>query len=194
MIRAVLGALMLAGAAQAEPVTLRPDDTARLAALDAHFGTALREAFAGGAPADLATLGAAMAGTPLPPDQALAILPGDWSCQVIKIGGISPLVIYPPFRCTAGTDGRFDKITGSQRKTGKIKRDGDALIYTGTGYVEGDMPRPYAELPAMVAATDTPQLMPEVGVVEMTTPSQGRILFPAPYLESRFDVLVLMRP
>ena len=194
-ILAFMAGLFLGDAALAEaPLTLRPDDEVRMAALDESLGGALREALAGGAPADVAALTGALAGAALPPAEAQAILPGDWSCQMLKLGRITPLVVYPPFRCTAGADGAFAKVTGSQRTRGRIAARGDRLVYAGTGHVAGDDPVPYADLPEAVDPAAVPQLVPEVGLVEVVSPSRARIILPAPHLESRTNILLLTRP
>lgn len=171
---------------------IRADDLRRLDALDASAGSALRQALAAGDPADLTLLVEVMAGDSLPPDQAQAALPGAWSCQMIKLGGMLPLVVYPPFRCIA-TATSFEKLTGSQRTIGTLHEHGRMLVYLGTGFVAGDTPPPYAQLPTEADPQASPQRMPEIGVVEMTGPDRGRILFPAPYLKSRMNLLVLHR-
>lgn len=184
------------GAAQArltDGTPIRPDDQRRLEELDASAGSALREAFASGAPEDLAQLADALAGTPLPPEAALELLPGEWSCRMMKLGNGVPLVIYQNFACVVTEDGGFEKLTGSQRSKGRMHPDGDRLVYLGTGFIAGDTPPPYAELPDKVSPQDMPQRMPQVGVVEMISKERGRILFPDPYLESRMNLLVLQR-
>ena len=45
----------------------------------------------------------------------------------------------------------------------------------------------------MIDPAASPQVTAAPGVVEMTGPDRGRILFPYPMLESTLDVLVLSR-
>ncbi|MDP0927528.1 DUF4893 domain-containing protein [Paracoccus onubensis] len=177
----------------ADMTEIRADDARRLQELDASTGAALRQAFAGGAPEDVAELTRALAGDPLSPEDALAALPGEWSCRTIKLGKNLPLVVYQEFRCLVSENGEFEKLTGSQRTRGELHLDGERLVYLGTGFVSGETPVPYADLPEQVDTQTTPQLMPEIGVVEMTSSDHARILFPDPYLESRMDLILLRR-
>lgn len=193
---------ILPGAAQEPPsdrprladmTEIRADDARRLQELDKSAGAALRQAFADGTPEDLAELTEALAGTPLAAEDALVALPGEWSCNTLKLGGNLPLVAYPEFRCIVSEDGEFEKLTGSQRTRGTLHLDDEKLVYLGTGFVSDDTPVPYVDLPEQIDTQATPQLMPEIGVVEMTSPERARILFPDPYLESRMNLLVLHR-
>lgn len=176
-----------------ESVFMRPDDHQRLAALDQTAGAALRGAFAAGAPGDLEVLADALTGAPLSAAEARGLLAGDWSCRMIKLGGGLPIVIYQPFRCRADAEGGFEKLSGSQRTRGRIHPADDRLIYLGTGFVAGETPVDYEDLPETVDPAAQPQLMPEAGLVEITAPDRGRIIFPRPYLESDLNLLVLRR-
>lgn len=185
-------AALLPATAQ-DGVAIRADDAARLQALDASIGSALRQALADGDAADIRILVAGLEGAPLPTPEAARLLPGEWQCQTIKIGRILPLVVYQPFRCHAGPDGSFEKLTGSQRTRGQAVQLGDQLIYLGTGFVAGEEPPPYADLPPVVDPQAVPQFMPQIGVIELTGPDRGRIIFPRPHLESETDILLLSR-
>lgn len=176
----------------ADGTAIHAEDARRLAEYHSAAGEALLDAFSGGDPADLAILADVLAGDPLPPEEARAVMPGDWSCRVIKMGRLLPITVYQPFRCRIGSDGSLEKLTGSQRTKGQIHRDGDRLVYLGTGFIAGDTPPPYAALPPFSDASD-PQRVPELGVVEMIGENRGRVMFPAPYLESRFNILALSR-
>ena len=172
---------------------MRADDFQRLTDANRAAGLALRQALAGGAPDDVQALTAAMAGSAQPPDRATAAMAGDWSCQMMKLGGIGPLVVYPPFACRIGADGRLDKLTGSQRTRGTIMEWEGQTIYLGTAYIAGDTPPAYADLPEMVDIHAIPQFVPDAGIVEMTGTDRGRILFPRPWLESDMNVMLLTR-
>lgn len=195
-LAAVVVACLLPGAALTQPLAdgtpLHADDARRLGEYHAAAGDALLAAFSGGDPGDLAILADVLAGKPLPPGQASAIMPGDWSCRTIKMGGLLPITVYPPFRCRIGGDGSLEKVTGSQRTKGQIHQDGNRLVYLGTGFIAGDVPPPYADLPPFSSSSDL-QRVPEVGVVEMTDQEKGRVMFPDPYLDSRFNILALSR-
>ncbi|WP_299838017.1 DUF4893 domain-containing protein [uncultured Paracoccus sp.] len=173
--------------------TLRADDLRRLNGADRAYGAALRQAMADAAPGDLDRLLPALRGAPMPAAEALAAMPGDWSCQMMKVGGGLALTIYQPFACRADDQGGFQKLTGSQRTKGKLFEREGRLIYVGTGYTWDREPIPYADLPEVVDGSSDVQMLPEVGVVELTGADRGRILFPDPYLESVMNVLVLRR-
>lgn len=172
---------------------MRADDYRRLVDIDRSAGLALRQALAGGAAADVQALTAAMAGTALSPEDGAEHLQGDWSCQMMKLGKIGPLVVYPPFSCRIGADGAFEKLTGSQRTAGTILRWEGQLIYLGAAYIAGDTPPAYADLPDQVDIQATPQIVPDAGIVEVTGPDRARILFPQPWLESDMNLLSLTR-
>lgn len=172
---------------------VQPGDARRLAEYHAAAGEAMLEAFSRGDPTDLAILADVLNGAALPPDQAQALMPGNWSCRTIKMGRLLPITVYQPFRCRIGGDGSLEKLTGSQRTKGRIHRDGGRLVYLGTGFIAGDTQPPYADLPPFSAPGSDPQRVPEVGVVQMIDTNRGRVMFPDPHLESRFNILTISR-
>ncbi|MTD99389.1 DUF4893 domain-containing protein [Paracoccus sp. YIM 132242] len=184
--------LPVAGAAQA----IRPDDQARLDQLDAAAGKALLQVLSLGSDEEIVSAINALQGPGMAPNQSLAdSLPGDWQCAMVKMGGVMPLVAYPPFRCRIeARDGilHFDKLTGSQRTSGTIQQIGDRWIYLGSSFVGGQQPRPYADFPAEIdtGATET---LPDVGVLEVLGQDRARLVMPLPYRESVLNVLVLTR-
>ena len=189
-----LTALTAAADTLADGTTIRADDAGRLAMLDESYGSALRQALEGGAPADVAVLTRALSGAPR--DVAPEAMAGDWSCRVIKVGKINPVTAYDPFRCrvtVAGGAATFEKLSGSQRVRGTIHRDADRLVLLGVGYIAGDPAPDYASLPESLDPSATPQVTSNPGIVQMTGADSGRILFPYPTLESTMDVLVLSR-
>ena len=181
--------LALPAAAQTE---LRPEDTARLNNFTTSAGDALLQALSGGAPNDVASLTQALSGTPqIAFDETLD---GTWKCRTMKLGGISPLVVYSPFDCRFDikNDGfAFEKLTGSQRTKGKVTlRDGRA-VYFGVGFVAGQTPPGYADLPADFTSNGTIQT--DVAILERISPTRARLMFPSPAVESDFDILELTR-
>ncbi|MEX3314592.1 DUF4893 domain-containing protein [Sulfitobacter sp. PS-8MA] len=172
--------------------TLRPADQARLDNFDAAFGDAMMQALAGGAPDDVAALTRALSGQPQ--IAFAADLPGDWSCRTIKLGGVSPLVAYSPFKCRFTATDRgfaFEKLTGSQRTKGEITLREGRAIYTGVGHVRGETPPDYADLPEDF--TSDGKVQSDVAVFQRVSPNRARLLFPAPAVESDFDILELTR-
>lgn len=156
-------------------------DKARLAAYDQTRTQALGEARAGGTRTDLAVLEGVIA--PAPVAFSGAVLAGNWQCRTIKVGGLSPLVVYSWFRCRVSADGSgwiLEKISGSQRTKGRLYTDtSNRLVYLGTGFVAGEPAKPYGSGPAS----------DQVGYAFRTGPKSWRIEFPAPHYESKLDIL-----
>ena len=172
---------------------IRPDDVARLEQLDSVAGHSLRRALASGSASDLQVLIEGLSGAALPSAEASSVLPGDWSCRMLKLGRDLALVVYAPFTCRIDPDGGFAKLTGSQRSQGRIGVIDDRLVYLGTAYVAGDTPPDYAQLPERVDPMATPQVVPDVGIVEVMSPDRARMLLPLPHLESDLNILLLSR-
>ncbi len=145
---------------------------------------ALAEAKAGD-PAEVAQLNA-LASKPALSFQGLA-LTGKWQCRSMQAGGILPVVIYGWFKCRVTDDGsgwKLEKLTGSQRTTGRFYDDGDKrLIYLGSFSVNNDKVKPYGSGPE----TD------QVGYAFRTGPKQWRLELPAPATGSKLDILELKR-
>ena len=114
-------------------------------------------------------------------------LTGNWKCRTIKAGGISPLVIYGWFKCKVTDDGsgwRLAKISGSQRTSGSLFDDGDKrAIYLGSFSVNDDKAKPYGSGPES----------DQVGYAFRNSATEWRIEFPAPYYESKLDIMELKR-
>ncbi|AZO29677.1 DUF4893 domain-containing protein [Mesorhizobium sp. M1B.F.Ca.ET.045.04.1.1] len=114
-------------------------------------------------------------------------LTGNWKCRTIKAGGISPLVIYGWFKCKVSDDGsgwRLQKISGSQRTTGRFFDDGEKrAIYLGSFSVNDDKAKPYGS----GAESD------QIGYAFRNSATEWRIEFPAPYYESKLDIMELKR-
>ncbi|BCG94012.1 DUF4893 domain-containing protein [Mesorhizobium sp. 131-2-1] len=114
-------------------------------------------------------------------------LTGNWSCRTIKAGGLSPLVIYGWFKCKVTDDGsgwRLEKINGSQRTKGRFFDDGEKRsIYLGSFTVNEDPAKPYGSGPQS----------DQVGYAFRNSASEWRIEFPAPYYESKLDIMEFKR-
>lgn len=133
-------------------------------------------------------------GTLLVPDAALAgpqLPPGHYSCRTIKLGskdgtGLT-YVAYPPFGCAVRhEDGlmRLEKLTGSQRPTGRVYPDTDRRsVFLGT-LTLGDEASP------MAYGVDASRDM--AGMVERIGPRLWRLVLPAPAFESKLDVIELV--
>ncbi|QKC96438.1 DUF4893 domain-containing protein [Mesorhizobium sp. NZP2298] len=114
-------------------------------------------------------------------------LTGNWKCRTIKAGGLSPLVIYGWFKCKVTDDGsgwRLEKISGSQRTQGRFFDDNEKrAIYLGSGSVNNDRAKPYGSGPQA----------DQVGYAFRTSASEWRIELPAPYYESKLDIIEFKR-
>lgn len=163
---------------------ITPADKARLDKYGETRNAALAEAKAGN-PAEVKQLDALLA-KPLVSfsDKDLT---GNWKCRTIKAGGLSPLVIYGWFKCKVTDDGsgwRLEKISGSQRTQGRFFDDSEKrAIYLGSGSVNDDKAKPYGSGPQ----TD------QVGYAFRTGAKEWRIELPAPYYESKLDIIEFKR-
>lgn len=116
---------------------------------------------------------------------------GNWQCRTIKVGakteGLLSLIVYGWFKCRVTDDGsgwKLEKISGSQRTTGRFyDENARRLIYLGSQYVNEEKPKPYGSGPE----TD------QVGYAFRTGPKEWRIELPAPYYESKLDILEFRR-
>lgn len=183
-------AALIAGAAGAQEI--RPQEQSRLERFERTAGTAVLEALAGGAAEDVAALTAALSGQPqVAFDPSLQ---GDWQCRTMKLGGLNALVVYTNFKCRMTLDNTgvtFEKLSGSQRTSGRIEmRDGRA-VYLGVGYVSSEAPQGYADLEPAFEGNST--VTPDIAVFERVSDRRARLMFPAPVNESDFDILELTR-
>jgi hypothetical protein len=176
-----------ASAQNFERFGLTPPDVERLTEQKAQLAKALDEAKAAENPKELQTLREFMAVAALPIADA-GELAGNWRCRVFKVGGkILPLVTYPYFNCKiagSGNEARFQKLNGSQLSAGTLLRlDNKAFLFRGVAYIYDQKPKPYGEGPE----TDL------VGLAHRLGPDRLRLEFPAPYYESSYDVMELVR-
>ncbi len=146
---------------------------------------ALAEAKAGGTPGELAVLDTVMNKPAL--SWSGFDMTGKWQCRTIKVGGISPLVVYDWFKCKVTDDGSgwtLEKTSGSQRTKGRFFDDGDKrLTYLGSFFIAGEPINRYGSGP------DTDQF----GYAFRTGPQEFRLELPAPRYESKLDVLEFRR-
>ena len=183
-------AALLAAPAVAQDIRLQ--EQARLDRFERVAGTALLEAMAQGSVTDVTALGMALSG--LPQVAFDPSLQGEWRCRTIKLGGNPALVVYSNFKCRMTLDNTgvtFEKLSGSQRTSGRIEmRDGRA-VYLGVGYVASEAPQAYVDLDPEFEGSGT--ITPDVAVFERISENRARLMFPAPINESDFDILELTR-
>lgn len=118
--------------------------------------------------------------------EAIETIPdGDYRCRTIKLGGISPLVVYDFFDCQISGDGtRIEKTSGSQRFNGDLIPVGQALFYQGAGHYNDDPLLSYGEDPEQN----------QVGCLYRVGGGDGqyRLELPFPLRESTHDVIELV--
>ena len=120
--------------------------------------------------------------------------PGPYRCRTLKMGTKNETglawVAYPFFRCsvelTPGGDLVLTRTTGSQRTRGLLYPDTDRrLVFVGAqawGADEAGFPR-YGQQP----------LRDQVGVFERIGSSRWRMVVPFPRVESKLEILELVR-
>ena len=167
-----------------------PFDANRLAKLDEARAKGLSEAEAG---QDMGTIHAVLDAAPVAASENE--LTGHWRCRTIKLGGLTPDIVYSWFSCriSQGDGGLvFEKLSGSQRLWGKLyPNDGGGYVLLGALSVKGEPPHRYSGNRASAGAESTPD--DAVGVLSATGAGHARIEFPYPVQESTFDVIELKR-
>jgi hypothetical protein len=164
---------------------LTAEDKARLQRFEATRTAAVSAARSAGAPADVAVLDKVLSGKLL--SVRSADLTGDWRCRTIKLGKSAGLVVYGWFRCRIVDDGagwRLDKLTGSQRVSGRFYDDGETRMTFAGAISFGDEPR---------QAYGRPGARNQVALAVRPGPARLRLEFPEPEFESAFDIMELER-
>jgi hypothetical protein len=122
-------------------------------------------------------------------------LAGDWRCRTIKLGGMSPDIVYSWFRCRIGRNGghlTFSKLNGTQRFNGVLyPHESGGFVVLGALSAKGEPPHRYSGNGPSAGAAATPD--DAIGLLESTGRSSARIEFPYPVQESTFDVIELKR-
>jgi hypothetical protein len=194
MMRGLLGCVVLLGmmapglAQAVEPCApddrLTAFDAARIEGLATSRLQGLAAAMADGAQDDRSLVGGLYA-QGLAPAGTLA--PGHYACRTLKLGGLSPLIVYADFQCTISEsdDGGYTivKSTGSQQLSGTLTPSGDGLLYTGA--------LNYSDESAIDYGADAER--DQVGCLYRVSQDDPRLVLelPAPQFESLFDILVL---
>jgi len=171
-------------------------DAQRLSRLEEARAKGLDEASRGASPSDLAAIDSvihAQATTASP-----SALTGTWRCRTIKLGGLTPDVIYSWFRCRISERGGalfFEKLSGSQRTSGFLYSEGSGYVYLGASYVTAygppEKPPVYSGRGASAGAAATPD--DQIGLLSLLADGRARLELPYPVQESTFDVLELKR-
>ena len=172
-----------------------PADAQRLSQLAESRAKGLMEA-ANGAPSDVTAIRSILQAGPVAasPSQFL----GTWRCRTMKLGGLTPTIVYSWFKCRISERGGqlwFEKLGGSQRTSGSLYPDGGGFVYLGASYVHytgaNEKPPHYSGTGASVGAGQTPD--DQIGLLSLTYDGRARLELPYPVQESTFDVIELKR-
>jgi hypothetical protein len=170
-----------------------PADVQRLDQLSESRAKGLLEAEAGN-PSDLAAIKSILQAGPI----AAGKLTGTWKCRSLKLGGLTPAIVYSWFSCRISDRGGrlfFEKLGGSQRTSGYLYPDGGGYVYLGASYVHyngaNEKPHAYSGTGASAGAAATPD--DQIGLLSLTYDGRARLELPYPVQESTFDVIELKR-
>ena len=167
-----------------------PFDANRIAKIDEARAKGLAEAQSG---ADFGKIQAVLETSAEPTSEH--DLTGNWRCRTMKLGGITPDVVYGWFDCrvTYKNDGlTFEKLTGSQLVSGRLyPRSEGTYVFLGASRVKGEPMHHYSGNHGSAGAAATPDDV--AGVLTTTGLNRARVEFPYPLQESTFDVIELKR-
>ncbi|HEX3674250.1 MAG TPA: DUF4893 domain-containing protein [Rhizomicrobium sp.] len=183
-------ALVATAASAGWQETASQADQDRISRIEEAKAKALGEAAAG---PDMAVIHSVIDPAAMPTSEGA--LTGAWRCRTIKMGGITPSVVYAWFNCRIADRGGhlfFQKVTGSQRTQGWLYPNGDGtFVYLGASSVGPEKPHTYSGNGATAGASATPD--DQIGVLSAIGDRHARIEMPYPLQESTFDVLELKR-
>jgi hypothetical protein len=167
-------------------------DKGRLAALGEAKQRALGEAKGSGGSGDASAIDAALG--PASHAPSAGEVSGAWRCRTIKLGGITPYVVYSWFNCRIAMRGDglwLEKTSGSQRTAGYLYPGEGGLVYLGASSVVGEPQHAYSGNGASAGAGATPD--DQIGLLTAISGSHLRLELPYPVQESTFDILELKR-
>jgi len=167
-------------------------DQQRLAALGDAKQKGLAEARAGAGTGDGSAIDSALGPESHAPSAGEVL--GSWRCRTIKLGGMTPYVVYSWFNCRISNRGGglyFEKTSGSQRTNGFLYPDNGGLVYLGASSVVGEPPHAYSGSGASAGADVTPD--DQIGILTAISGNHLRLEMPYPVQESTFDVIELKR-
>jgi hypothetical protein len=164
-------------------------DASRLARLEEARSAGLSQAQGGG---DMAAINAALGPSARGADGGEFL--GTWHCRQMKLGGVTPSIVYKWFTCRISNRGGhlfFEKVTGTQKTRGWLYPDGGSLVYLGASSAKGEPPHTYSGNGASLGATQTPD--DQIGRLSLIGAGHARLELPYPVQESTFDVIELRR-
>lgn len=123
---------------------------------------------------------------------------GTWRCRTMKLGGVTPSIVYDWFRCRISPYRGvllFEKLGGTTRTAGILYPDGGSFVYLGsqsvTAYGPPETRHFYSGRHSPVGAEATPD--DQIGRLSKTYDGRLRLEMPYPVQESVFDVIELKR-
>jgi len=185
-------ALAVTGASAGWQDVASKADQQRLAALGDAKQKALAEAHAGTGSGDASAIDSALGAESHAPSAGEVL--GSWRCRTIKLGGMTPYVVYAWFNCRISNRGGglyFEKTSGSQRTNGFLYPGDGGFVYLGASSVVGEPPHAYSGNGASAGAGATPD--DQIGILTAISANHARLELPYPVLESTFDVIELKR-
>jgi hypothetical protein len=189
----LLGLALSIGAANAGwQETASAFDQQRLAKLGEAKDKALAEAKAGTGEGDARAIGSALdAESHVPNASAMT---GSWRCRTLKLGGMTPYVVYSWFHCRISRSGGglfFEKDSGTTRTAGFLYPSDGGLVYLGASQLAGEPRHAYSGNGASAGAATTPD--DQIGLLTSIDAKHARLEMPYPVQESTFDVIELKR-
>jgi hypothetical protein len=168
-------------------------DENRLTRLEEAKAKGLREAMRGASAHDLADIHGALDARSRP-ISAHELL-GAWQCRSMKLGGLTPDILYSWFRCRVRETRAglyFEKISGTEKMSGYLDGyDRGRFVFMGALTVKNERPEPYSGGNSGAGAPTSSGDV--VGIASGIGPGHARIEFPYPTIESTFDVIELKR-
>jgi hypothetical protein len=185
-------ALVATGASAGWQDVASKADQQRLASLGDAKQKGLAEAHAGAGAGDASAIDSALGPDSHAPSAGEIV--GSWRCRTIKLGGMTPYVVYSWFNCRISNRGGglyFEKTSGSQRTNGFLYPADGGFVYLGASSVIGEPPHAYSGNGASAGAGATPD--DQIGILTAINARHARLELPYPVLESTFDVIELKR-
>jgi hypothetical protein len=167
-------------------------DKGRLAALGEAKQKALGEAKGAGGTGDASAIDAALG--PASHAPSAGEVTGSWRCRTLKLGGVTPYVVYSWFNCRIAMRGGglfLEKTSGSTRTAGFLYPGEGGFVYLGAASVVGEPQHAYSGNGASAGATATPD--DQIGLLTAISSNHLRLEMPYPVQESTYDVLELKR-
>jgi hypothetical protein len=122
-------------------------------------------------------------------------LTGTWHCRTMKLGGVTPAIVYSWFACRISEKNGvmfLEKLGGSTRTAGTLYPEAGGFVYLGAQTVKGEKQHAYSGNGVQAGGEAAPD--DQVGILSLLADGRARLELPYPVGgESTFDVLELKR-